>query len=62
MQHGTEASKAYRSLAEQYVEEARQRASNENIGQVIEMPGAGDASGSRSAQRQSLFRRGRRSA
>jgi pilus assembly protein CpaE len=64
LQRGHEAAKAYRSLAEMYVDEARQRrTSAENIGQVIELPGTAEPMVPRQGQqRQSLFRRSRRSA
>jgi pilus assembly protein CpaE len=60
-QRGTEAAKAFRALADLYVEESRQRASGETNAAVIELPGVADADADRPG-RQSLFRRSRRSA
>jgi pilus assembly protein CpaE len=60
-QRGTEAAKAFRALADLYVEESRQRSSGETNAAVIELPGVADADADRPG-RQSLFRRARRSA
>jgi pilus assembly protein CpaE len=60
-QRSTEAAKAFRALADLYVEESRQRGSGETTADVIELPGVADADADRPG-RQSLFRRGRRSA
>jgi pilus assembly protein CpaE len=60
-QRGTEAAKAFRALADLYVEESQQRASGETNAAVIELPGVADADADRPG-RQSLFRRSRRSA
>ncbi len=63
-QRGTEASKAFRALAEQYIQEAAARESRPDRNQVVELPLA-DADAERDngrGQRQSIFRRGRRSA
>jgi pilus assembly protein CpaE len=60
-QRGTEAAKAFRALADLYIEESRQRSSGETNAAVIELPGVADADADRPG-RQSLFRRARRSA
>src|SRR5450759_119107 len=60
-QRSTEAAKAFRALADLYVEESRKRASGETTADVIELPGVADAGADRPG-RQSLFRRVRRSA
>lgn len=60
-QRGTEASKAFRALAELYAEESAQRNSSESSGSVIELPTPAAAADPDKAQRQSIFKR-RRSA
>jgi pilus assembly protein CpaE len=60
-QRGTEAAKAFRALADLYIEESLQRSSGEANAAVIELPGVAEADADRPG-RQSLFRRGRRSA
>jgi pilus assembly protein CpaE len=60
-QRGTEAAKAFRALADMYVEEARARANGEMPAPVIELPGAGETEAQKQS-RQSIFRRNRRSA
>jgi pilus assembly protein CpaE len=63
-QRGTEAAKAFRALAEQYVQEASARESRTDRGQVIELPSADQEVERDTARagRQSIFRRTRRSA
>jgi pilus assembly protein CpaE len=61
LQRGTEAAKAFRGLAEIYIEEARQRGASEGAAPVIELPGTGETDEARPG-RQSIFRRSRRSA
>jgi pilus assembly protein CpaE len=58
LQRSTEAAKAYRALADMYIEEARQRSAEDGMAPVIELP---SASGEAPAQqgRQSIFRRKR---
>ncbi len=60
-QRSTEAAKAYRSLAQLYIEEAKKRAAADGIAPVIELPKAAETSAG-GQQRQSIFRRNRRSA
>ncbi len=60
-QRGTEAAKAFRALADLYIEESQQRASAKANAAVIELPSVADAEADRPG-RQSLFRRSRRSA
>jgi pilus assembly protein CpaE len=61
MQRGSEAAKAFRSLADMYVEAARARRSSPAADRVVELPQAPEAEAER-RQRQSIFRRARRSA
>jgi pilus assembly protein CpaE len=62
-QRGSEASKAFRALAELYIEESNARNANGASHQVIELAGAQENdSRTGRAPRQSIFRRGRRSA
>jgi pilus assembly protein CpaE len=61
LQRGTEAAKAFRGLAELYIEEANQRGASEGAAPVIELPSAGETDDAKSG-RQSIFRRNRRSA
>ena len=60
-QRGTEAAKAFRAVAELYIEEARQRAPGQPMAPVIELPSAAETTVARPG-RQSIFRRPRKSA
>lgn len=60
-QRGSEAAKAFRALAELYVEEARQRGLEKTPAPVIELPTPAEKDVGRPA-RQSIFKRSRRSA
>jgi pilus assembly protein CpaE len=58
LQRNTEAAKAYRALAEMYIEEARQRAAEDGMAPVIELPTAVSEPAAPQG-RQSIFRRKR---
>jgi septum formation inhibitor-activating ATPase MinD len=58
LQRNTEAAKAFRALAEMYIEEARQRAAEDGMAPVIELPTAGSEPAVPQG-RQSIFRRKR---
>jgi pilus assembly protein CpaE len=60
-QRGSEAGKAFKALAELYIDAARRRDSNGGPGAVIELPTTAEPEADQQ-QRQSIFRRGRRSA
>lgn len=62
---GSETAKAFRALAELYVDEAEARGERADGGNVVELPRANEAEPARETARparQSIFRRGRRSA
>jgi pilus assembly protein CpaE len=61
-QRGSEASKAFRALAELYVDEANARSTNNARHEVIELAGSREKETSSRAPRQSIFKRSRRSA
>jgi pilus assembly protein CpaE len=60
-QRGNEAAKAFRALADLYIDAARARSAASEGGSVVELPTKGATEGAK-PQRQSIFRRTRRSA
>jgi pilus assembly protein CpaE len=60
-QRGSEAAKAFRSLADLYIDAARARGSQSDGGSVVELPAKPEAETGK-PQRQSIFKRSRRSA
>ena len=62
LQRGSEAAKAFRGLADLYINAAKARSPGGSSGTVLDLPQVSEDESSARPQRQSLFRRGRRSA